>query len=109
MLEPPMPATIRPPGASIGAIAAESTRHSASRRCSGRSRVSATWPVGSQATMLSRSRSVMPALEEDGVVGEIDAGEQAGAVGQCVARAERHALAEDGQALHRAPVADPHA
>src|SRR3954447_10521900 len=94
MLEPPMPATMRPPGASTGAMLADSTRHRASRRCSGRPRVSATWPVGSQATMLSRSRSLMAALEEEGVVGKRDAGEQAGAVREDVAGAERHALAE---------------
>ena len=39
--EPPMPATTRPPGESWGARLADSTRHSASRRCSGRPRMSA--------------------------------------------------------------------
>ena len=39
-----MPAITTPPGASTGATPAESTRHSASRRCAGRSRISAAWP-----------------------------------------------------------------
>ena len=55
--EPPMPATIRPPGASSGAIAAESTRQSASRRCVPRSSVSPNWPVASTARAGARASS----------------------------------------------------
>ena len=53
-----MPATISPPWASTGARFAESTRHSASRRCSARSSDSANWPVESMALQAAESSCI---------------------------------------------------
>ena len=57
--EPPIPATTSPPGASWGSRLADSTRHSASRRWSGRARMSSIWPDWSIAATASRVRSAL--------------------------------------------------
>src|SRR5687768_11825045 len=111
-----MPATISPPWASTGAMLAESTRHSASSRWMPRSSVSANCPVESTALQAAASSEVISAssgvsrrsaaLEENASVGDVDAGEQAGAVGYHVAGADADALAVHAVALDARAVAD---
>src|SRR6185312_223908 len=52
--EPPIPATTRPAGVSQSCMIADSTRHTASRRCSATASTSASWPVESTFPISSR-------------------------------------------------------
>ncbi len=67
MAEPPMPATTRPSGESHGSKPADSTFHSASRRCSGMARTSVSWSVGSIRPIVSRSSSSCSVLDKIGL------------------------------------------
>src|ERR1700709_1819613 len=109
MAEPATAATTRPAGESQDSSRADSTFHSASRRCSGMASTSVSWSVESMRPMVSRSSSelvvVMAGLlwlsarwsqpsELDRPRREVGAGEHLDAGGQDVALADPHVLAD---------------
>src|SRR3954453_12836255 len=121
MAEPPIPATMMPPGLSHGSSPADSTFHSASRRCSGMARMSVSWSDASTRAIVSRSSAspsvvdIVVALlplassERDRPVGQLRLREDSHACGQDVARPHRDALAEHRAAGHDAALADARA
>ena len=115
MAEPPMPATTRPSGLSHGSSCADSTFHSASRRCSGIASTSVELVGGvdrrdrlaversRRALLMRRSpRRASHRSRTDRAVGELGAGEDLDARGEHVAGADGDALAEDRAAVDRA-------
>src|SRR4051812_39060718 len=116
--EPPIPATMMPPGLSHDSRPADSTFQSASRRCSGMARMSVSWSVTSTRAIVSRS-SVNPSVvdilvaflplassERDRSVGQLRLREDSHASRQHVARPDRDPLAEHGASGHDGALAD---
>src|SRR5215218_5279147 len=104
-----MPATTRPPGESHGCRLADSTFHSASRRCSGRPTMSPSMSETSTAAIASGSRRRSVDSEGEAAIGYLHAGEQARAARDDVVTAEGDVLAEHRAADDLAAVADAHA
>src|SRR4051812_44851106 len=115
-----MPATMMPPGLSHDSRPADSTFHSASRRCSGMARMSVRWSETSTRAIASRS-SANPSVvdivvaflplassERDRPVGQVRLREDSHAARQDVARPDCHTLAEHGAAGHDGALADAH-
>src|SRR3954467_3399052 len=121
MAEPPIPATMMPPGLSHGSSPADSTFHSASRGCSGMARSAVSWSDASTRAIVSRSSAspsvvdIVVALlplassERDRPIGQLGLREDSHAARQHVARPDRDPLAEHRAARHDGALADAHA
>ena len=103
-----MPATMTPPAASTGFAPAESTRQSASSRCSGRSRTSESWPGLSTRAIASRSRRSSH-QNRSAPSGSVTPGNRRAPLETTLSAPSIDALADHAHAVDHAVIPDPHA